>query len=173
FLPGLWIALTVHQLNQLPFPLLVSISASKIGLPVSSSFEILIMLIFFDLFQEAGIRLPKAVGQTVAVLGGLIVGDAAIRAGFTSPSTLVIGALTVISSYTLINQNVLGNVFLIIIIASFFGMYGFVLSVLFFLTYISSLESFGHPYLSTFSKVSIPNLIKGFLKMPFRIKIKD
>ncbi|UZN00611.1 spore germination protein [Lysinibacillus sp. MHQ-1] len=47
FLPGLWIALTVHQLNQLPFPLLVSISASKIGLPVSSSFEILIMLIFF------------------------------------------------------------------------------------------------------------------------------
>ncbi|WP_155273031.1 spore germination protein, partial [Lysinibacillus sphaericus] len=109
FLPGLWIALTVHQLNQLPFPLLVSISASKIGLPVSSSFEILIMLIFFDLFREAGIRLPKAVGQTVAVLGGLIVGDAAIRAGFTSPSTLVIGALTVISSYTLINQNVLGN----------------------------------------------------------------
>jgi len=177
FLPGFWIALTVHQLNQLPFPLLVSISASKIGLPVSSSFEILIMLVFFDLFREAGIRLPKAVGQTVAVLGGLIVGDAAIRAGFTSPSTLVIGALTVISSYTLINQNILGNVFLIrvasLIIASFFGMYGFVLSVLFFLTYISSLESFGHPYLSTFSKVSIPNLIKGFLKMPFRIKIKD
>ncbi|ODV55503.1 MULTISPECIES: spore germination protein [Lysinibacillus] len=177
FLPGFWIALTVHQLNQLPFPLLVSISASKIGLPVSSSFEILIMLIFFDLFREAGIRLPKAVGQTVAVLGGLIVGDAAIRAGFTSPSTLVIGALTVISSYTLINQNVLGNVFLIrvatLIIASFFGMYGFVLSVLFFLTYISSLESFGHSYLSTFYKVSIPNLIKGFLKMPFRIKIKD
>ncbi|MBG9726719.1 spore gernimation protein, partial [Lysinibacillus fusiformis] len=160
-----------------PFPLLVSISASKIGLPVSSSFEILIMLIFFDLFREAGIRLPKAVGQTVAVLGGLIVGDAAIRAGFTSPSTLVIGALTVISSYTLINQNVLGNVFLIrvatLIIASFFGMYGFILSLLFFLTYISSLESFGHPYLSTFYKVSIPNFIKGFFKMPFRIKIKD
>ncbi|MFG3431896.1 spore germination protein [Lysinibacillus fusiformis] len=177
FLPGFWIALTVHQLNQLPFPLLVSISASKIGLPVSSSFEILIMLIFFDLFREAGIRLPKAVGQTVAVLGGLIVGDAAIRAGFTSPSTLVIGALTVISSYTLINQNVLGNVFLIrvatLIISAFFGMYGFVLSILFFLTYISSLESFGHPYLSTFYKVSIPNLIKGFLKMPFRNKIRD
>ncbi len=177
FLPGLWIALTVHQLNQLPFPLLVSISASKIGLPVSSSFEILIMLIFFDLFREAGIRLPKAIGQTIAVLGGLIVGEAAIRAGFTSPSTLVIGALTVISSYTLINQNLLGNIFLIrvatLLIASFFGMYGFVLSVLFFLTYISSLESFGHPYLSTFSKVSIPDLIKGFLKMPFRIKIKD
>ncbi|MGC7931743.1 spore germination protein, partial [Lysinibacillus sp. VIII_CA] len=105
------------------------------GLPVSSSFEILIMLIFFDLFREAGIRLPKAIGQTIAVLGGLIVGEAAIRAGFTSPSTLVIGALTVISSYTLINQNLLGNIFLIrvatLLIASFFGMYGFVLSVLF------------------------------------------
>ncbi|MFJ7954228.1 spore germination protein [Lysinibacillus sp. NPDC096418] len=177
FLPGFWIALTVHQLNQLPFPLLVSISASKIGLPVSSAFEILIMLIFFDLFREAGIRLPKAVGQTVAVLGGLIVGDAAIRAGFTSPSTLVVGALTVISSYTLINQNILGNVFLLrvatLITATFFGMYGFVLSVLFLLTYISSLESFGHPYLSTLYKVNVPNLIKGFLKMPFRITNKD
>ncbi len=177
FLPGFWIALTVHQLNQLPFPLLVSISASKIGLPVSSAFEILIMLIFFDLFREAGIRLPKAVGQTVAVLGGLIVGDAAIRAGFTSPSTLVIGALTVISSYTLINQNILGNVFLlrvaVLITATFFGMYGFVLSVLFLLTYISSLESFGHPYLSTLDKVNVPNLIKGFLKMPFKVTNKD
>ncbi|UZN00610.1 spore germination protein [Lysinibacillus sp. MHQ-1] len=77
--------------------------------PLRSKF--LLCSFFFDLFREAGIRLPKAVGQTVAVLGGLIVGDAAIRAGFTSPSTLVIGALTVISSYTLINQNVLGNVF--------------------------------------------------------------
>ncbi|MGE7987549.1 spore germination protein [Lysinibacillus fusiformis] len=177
FLPAFWIALIVHQLNQLPFPLLISISASKVGLPVSSSFEIFIMLIFFDLFREAGIRLPKAVGQTVAVLGGLIVGDAAIRAGFTSPSTLVVGALTVISSYTLINQNILGNVFFIriisLIVATFFGMYGFVLSVLFFLTYLSSLESFGQPYLHTLYKVNVPNLIKGFLKMPFRIKAKD
>ncbi|MFY0518777.1 spore germination protein [Lysinibacillus sp. UGB7] len=177
FLPGFWIALTVHQLNQLPFPLLASISTSKIGLPVSSSIEIFIMLIFFDLFREAGVRLPKTVGQTVAVLGGLIVGDAAIRAGFTSPSTLVVGALTVISSYTLINQNILGNVFLLrivtLIISSFFGMYGFFVCVLFLLTYISSLESFGRPYLSTLYKVNFPDMMKGFLKMPFKFKSKD
>ncbi|QDQ02336.1 spore germination protein [Lysinibacillus fusiformis] len=177
FLPGFWIALTVHQLNQLPFPLLASISTSKIGLPVSSSIEILIMLLFFDLFREAGVRLPKTVGQTVAVLGGLIVGDAAIRAGFTSPSTLVVGALTVISSYTLINQNILGNVFLLriftVIVASFFGMYGFFLCVLFLLTYICSLESFGHPYLSTLAKVNFSDFIKGFLKIPFKFKSKD
>lgn len=87
------------------------------------------MLTLFELFKEAGLRLPKAVGQTVAVLGGLIIGDAAIRAGLTSPAMLVIISITVISGYTLVNQNIGGNIvilrYFVLFLSSIFGMYGF------------------------------------------------
>ncbi|MFE7084227.1 spore germination protein [Priestia megaterium] len=171
-LPGFWTALTSYQPDQIPFPLLATVSVSRQGLPLSAPLELFIMLVFFELFKEAGIRLPKSVGQTVAVLGGLIVGDAAIRAGLTSPSTLVIGAVTVISSYTLVNQNVAGNIlilrFFIFGLSSFLGLYGFFMGVFFVLIYLASLESFGYPYLVSFQMLKKGDLIKTFLKAPFK-----
>ncbi|MBQ4870300.1 spore germination protein [Priestia megaterium] len=171
-LPGLWTALTSYQPDQIPFPLLATVAVSRQGLPLSGPLELFVMLVFFELFKEAGIRLPKSVGQTVAVLGGLIVGDAAIRAGLTSPSTLVIGAVTVISSYTLVNQNVAGNIlilrFFIFGLASFLGLYGFFIGVFFVLFYLASLESFGQPYMVGFQILEKGDLLKTFLKAPFK-----
>ncbi|MED3993006.1 spore germination protein [Priestia aryabhattai] len=171
-LPGFWTALTSYQPDQIPFPLLATVSVSRQGLPLSGPLELFIMLVFFELFKEAGIRLPKSVGQTVAVLGGLIVGDAAIRAGLTSPSTLVIGAVTVISSYTLVNQNVAGNIlivrFFIFGLSSFLGLYGFFIGVFFMFIYLASLESFGYPYMVGFQVLNRGDLIKSFLKSPFK-----
>ncbi len=110
------------------------------------------MLGLFELFREAGARLPKPVGQTVAVVGGLIVGDAAIRAGLTSPTMLVISALTAVATFTLGNQALFGTVSIIRIIAvlfsGVFGMFGFFVSVFLILGYLAKLESFGVPYLS-------------------------
>ncbi|MEH7000895.1 spore germination protein [Priestia megaterium] len=171
-LPGIWTALTSYQPDQIPFPLLATVSVSRQGLPLSGPLELFIMLVFFELFKEAGIRLPKSVGQTVAVLGGLIVGDAAIRAGLTSPSTLVIGAVTVISSYTLVNQNVAGNIlivrFFIFGLSSFLGLYGFFVGLFFMFIYLASLESFGYPYMVGFQVLNRGDLIKSFLKAPFK-----
>ncbi|MDV2687044.1 spore germination protein, partial [Alkalihalophilus lindianensis] len=81
FLPGFWIALSSYNVEQIPYPLLATIATSRIGLPFPGPLEAFLMLVMFELFREAGERLPKAVGQTISVVGGIGVGDAAIRAG--------------------------------------------------------------------------------------------
>ncbi|WP_163100290.1 spore germination protein [Peribacillus alkalitolerans] len=170
FLPGFFGALTSHHLDQVPFPMLATVSVSRLGLPLSTGLEMIIMLLLFELFKEAGIRLPKAVGQTVAVLGGLIVGDAAIRAGLTSPTMLVIIAITIISSYTLVNQSLSGNIlilrFVILLISIMIGFYGFFLCVLFLTGYIVSLKSFNQPYISILANPNLGDLIKTLIKIP-------
>jgi hypothetical protein len=173
FLPGFYISLITFQLDQIPYPLIATVSVSRIGLPLSAPVETFIMLILFELFKEAGVRLPKAVGQTVAVLGGLFIGDAAIRAGLTSPSCLVIIAITVISGYTLINQNISGNIvilrYFVLLISSIFGMYGFFISMFLILTSVVSLDSFGQPYVSYLIKPNLGFRIKSAIKQPFQL----
>lgn len=173
FFPGFYIALVNHQTEQIPFTLLATISMSRAGLSLSSSMEAFIMITMFELFKEAGLRLPKAVGQTVAVLGGLIIGDAAIRAGLTSPSMLVVIAITVISGYTLVNQNLAGNVLIlrycVLILSSLLGMYGFFLSFFIIITLAFSLESFGQPYLTIYAFPNMSNIINNFIKLPYKL----
>lgn len=173
FLPGLWVALTNYHQDQIPFPLLATLTLSRSGLPISLPIEMFIMIVLFELFKEAGARLPKAVGQTVAVLGGLIVGDAAIRAGLTSPTTLVVVAITMIASYTFVNQSLSGNVIylrlLVLILCSMFGLFGFFICIFSVLILVSSLHSFDFPYLSTLSKPNVKDMIKAVIKLPFSL----
>ncbi|WP_088014191.1 spore germination protein [Gottfriedia acidiceleris] len=174
FLPGFFIALVTYHLDQIPYPFLATIGMSRNGLPFSAAIEAFLMLVFFELFKEAGLRLPKAVGQTVAVLGGLFIGDAAIRAGLTSPSMLVVIALTVISGYTLINQNISGNVvimrFFVLILSSILGLIGFFTAFFLLLTMVVSLESFGQPYITLLSVPNFSDIFNVVIKLPQRFK---
>ncbi len=176
FLPGFYIALLTYHLDQIPYPFLATIAISRNGLPFSASQEAVLMLVFFELFKEAGIRLPKAVGQTVAVLGGLFIGDAAIRAGLTSPAMLVVIALTVISGYTLINQNISGNIVIlrlfVLFLSSILGLIGFFTSFFLLITMTVSLESFGQPFISVFSVPNKSDFLNVFIKLPQKYKKK-
>ncbi|WML38127.1 spore germination protein [Neobacillus sp. OS1-2] len=176
YLPGFYIALITYQIDQVPYSLLATITVSRLGLPLPAAAEALIMLILFELFKEGGLRLPKAVGQTVAVLGGLIIGDAAIRAGLTSPTMLVIIAITVLSGYTLINQNLAGNIailrFIVLLFSGFLGLLGFFVSFFLITTLVVSLESFGEPYVSYLSKPHKMDIIKNFIMLPSRFRKK-
>ncbi|WP_232329005.1 spore germination protein [Metabacillus litoralis] len=176
FLPGLYTALTTHNVGELPLPLLATISISRIGLPFTAFIEVLIMLVMFELFREAGARLPKAVGQTVAVLGGLIIGDAAIRGGITSPTMLVVIGVTAIASFTLVNQSLAGNIFIIrlyVVILSFFmGIFGFTISFISIMMYLANLKSFGFSYLSFYTNLTWKDLLSIFVKLPELIKDK-
>lgn len=167
FLPGLWIAVSSYNLDQIPYQLVATISASRMGLPLSGPMDFIIMLLLFELFREAGARLPKAVGQTVTVVGGLIVGDAAIRSGITSPTTLVTTSLSTIAMYTLVSQSLAGTVtiirIIILLISTVFGMYGFMISLVGLVLYMSTLESFGVPYLSPISPPQSGELLTGLL----------
>lgn len=175
-LPGFWIALTSYNIDQLPFLLLATVTVSRFGLPLSSPMEILLMLGMFELFREAGIRLPKAVGQTIAVLGGLIIGDAAIRAGLTSPTMLVVSATTAVATFTLVNQTLSGTVSIIrlyvLIWSALLGMLGFFIGILSLVAYLSVLESFGLPYLAPLSPLTIKDLMSSLLKKPWAFNKK-
>ncbi|MCD1257423.1 spore germination protein [Paenibacillus athensensis] len=157
-LPGFWTALTAFNVEQIPYPLVATISLSRIGLPLPGPLEAVMMITMFELFREAGERLPKAVGQTVAVVGGIVVGDAAIRAGLASTTLLVVSAVTAVSSFTLVNQSLVGSVSLIryfvLICSSVLGMYGFMISTIAIVVYLSRLESFGVPYLAPLSPIT-------------------
>lgn len=169
-LPGFWVALASFNVEQLPYPLVATIGLSRIGLPFPAPLEAFLMLGMFELFREAGVRLPKAVGQTVAVVGGIVIGDAAIRAGLASTTLLVVAAITAVASFTLVNQSLVGSVSIvrlfILLCASILGMYGFILATISVVFYMSRLESFGVPFLAPISPVTWKDLVGALLRKP-------
>lgn len=170
FFPGFWVAISAYNLDQIPFPLLATIVVARLGLPLSGPVDLVLMIGLFELFREAGMRLPKAVGQTVAVVGGLIVGDAAINAGLTGPTTLVVAAMTAVATFTLVNQSLSGSVtfirLFVLVLSCLFGMLGFFLSVFLIVVYMSSLTSFGIPFLSPLSPIRFKEAMFAMLKLP-------
>ncbi|MFJ6207181.1 spore germination protein [Lysinibacillus sp. NPDC092081] len=151
-LPGFWLALTTHHQEQLPFILLATVVESRMGLPFPTILEILMMLFMFELFREANIHLPNVISGSISVVGGLIIGDAAIKSGVTSPAMIVVIATSSIAAFTLVNQSfvtAMSILRLIIILASaFLGLFGFFVSVFFILLYTANLRVLGVPYLS-------------------------
>ncbi|MBW5448123.1 spore germination protein [Cohnella sp. CFH 77786] len=172
FLPGFWVGISSFSLDQIPFPLLATVVVSRLGLPLSGPIDLFLMLGMFELFREAGMRLPKAVGQTVAVVGGLIVGDAAISAGLTGPTTLVISAVTAVASFTLVNQSLTGSVtvirFFVLAMSCLFGMFGFFISLFMIVVYLSSLTSFGVPFMAPITPLSYRDVLFALLSVPWK-----
>ncbi|QJC51536.1 spore germination protein [Paenibacillus albicereus] len=172
FAPGFWIALCAFNTDQLPFSLLATISISRNGLPLSTTMEMFLMLTMFELFKEAGVRLPRAVGQTVSVVGGLIVGNAAIDAGLTSPTMLVVAAVTAVSTYVLVNQTLNGSVlvlrYVVLILSSVLGMFGFFIGMFLIAVHVCSLESFGRPYMAPLATVDFSQMLPSFLQLPWK-----
>lgn len=172
-LPGFWVALGSYNIEQLPYPLLATIALSRIGLPMPGPLEAFLMVAMFEVFREAGERLPKVVGQTVAVVGGIVVGDAAIRAGLASTTLIVVAAITAVANYTLVNQSLVGSITIqrmfVLLCAAVLGMYGFMLSVITIVVYLSRLESFGVPYLAPLSPPRWKDLIAAIIRKPLHL----
>ena len=167
-LPAFWLALTTYHQNQLPLQLLATVVQSSMGLPLPTALEMLLMVFMFDLFREFGLRLPAAVGGTISVVGGLIIGDAAIRAGITSPAMIVIIATSVIATYTLVNQTLVTAVSILrycfIILTSFFGLFGFLLSFYFVVLYLANMRTFGLPYLPVTADLSWSTIVRTIFR---------
>lgn len=171
-LPAFWLALTTFHQDQLPLLLLATVVDTSKGLPLPSIIEMLIMLIMFELFREAGLRLPTALGGTIGVVGGLIIGDAAIKAGITSPAMVVIIATSTIATFTIGNQSVVTAVSILriffILLTSFFGMFGFLMSVYFTILYLTNIRVFGVPYLNIAADLSWNTIAKTIFRLPKR-----
>lgn len=173
-LPGFWVALTSYNMEQIPFPLLATVVLTRLGLPMPGPMEAFLLLGMFELFREAGQRLPKAIGHTMAVVGGIIVGDAVIRAGIASTTILIVAALTSVASFTIVNQSLNSSVTLIrlfvLLCASVLGMYGFILSFLAIVLYLARLESFGVPYLTPLSPLKLKDIWGAIFSVPLKYR---
>ncbi|MFB9275097.1 spore germination protein [Cohnella cellulosilytica] len=173
FLPGFYIALTGYHQDQIPFPLLATIVTTRIGIPLSTPMEMVLVLTLLEMFKEAGYRLPAMIGQTLTVVGGLIIGDAAIRAGLISPSMVVVAAISTVAGSTLISQTLSGTVSILryssVFISATLGAYGFMLSVLFLLVYMTSLTSFGVSFLAPLAPISAKDIGRALLMYPRKL----
>ena len=153
--PGLYIALVTFHPEAIPPKLALSIVAAKQEVPFSTIFEVLIMLLAFEVVQEAGLRLPGPIGATVSILGGLVVGNAAVEAHIVSPAVLIAVAIAGVAGYTQPNQD-FGNAlrlcrFLLAILASLGGLFGLAMGCAALIFHLAGLESFGVPYLAPFT----------------------
>lgn len=170
FLPGFYIAIATYHQDQIPLTLLATLNVSRKGVPFPTPLEAFIMLVLFELFREAGLRLPSSIGQTLAVVGGLIIGDSAIRAGLTSPSMLVVAGTTSVATFTLVNQSLTGIVTVlriaVLLVSSLFGMFGFLVSVFTIIIYMANIRSFGLPFLVPLSPLYLSDLKRSLLLMP-------
>ena len=168
-LPGLYIALVTYHPEAIPGKLALSIVAAKQEVPFSTIFEVLIMLLSFEVIQEAGLRLPGPIGSTVSILGGLVVGNAAVDAHIVSPAVLIAVAIAGVAGYTMPSQD-FGNAlrlwrFGLTVLSSLGGLFGLVLGCVSLLYHLAGLESFGVAYLAPFTagpgtSRGRPNLIR-------------
>lgn len=155
-LPGLYIALVTFHPEAIPVKLAASIVAAKAQVPFSTVFEVLTMLLAFEVLQEAGLRLPSPIGATVSILGGLVVGNAAVEARIVSPAVLIAVAIAGIAGYTIPSQDLAGALrlwrFLLTGSASVAGLFGLAAGCAALIYHLAGLESFGVPYLAPFTR---------------------
>jgi spore germination protein len=153
-LPGLYLAVTNFHTQILPTKLLLSFGAARQGVPFPGVVEVLLMELSFELLREAGVRLPGAMGNTIGIVGGLIIGQAAVDANIVSPMVVIIIAFTALCSFAIPNEDFATAFrilkFAFIGLCAAFGFYGFLIGILFVLIHLSQLESFGIPYLMPF-----------------------
>ena len=176
FLPGFYISVSSFHIEMIPTDLALAITASKEGVPFLTFIEVLFMLLAFEVLVEAGLRLPKTIGQAVSVVGAVVVGQAAVDARLVSPAVVVIIAITAISSFTMPNQDFSNALrlwrFIFAIFSSIIGLYGLSIGAIILLHHLSSIEVLGVPYLSPFVGGDGKNLQDAVFRFPFSMQKK-
>lgn len=174
-LPGLYLAVTGFHPQVLPTNLVLSMAEARKGVPFPAMAEVLMMEISFELMREAGLRMPGPIGNMIGIVGGLIIGQAAVTANLISPIIVIIDALTALGSFSIPNEE-LSEAFRIlkygmIFLCGFFGLYGFAAGWLLLLIHLAGLKSFGIPYLMPFAageRDGISGWNDGLLRAPIR-----
>lgn len=184
-LPSFFIAISNFHQGLIPGELAVFMKASKEGVPFPTFMETVFMLIAFEILTEAGIRLPKTIGQTVSVVGAVIIGQAAVNARLVSPTVVIVIALTAISGYAMPNQDFSNALRLwraiLVVLSSLTGLFGVFIGAFYLLMILCCMECFGVPYLSPFVTTDYRNLGDSIIRLPLpwhtkrplNLKVKD
>ncbi|NEY73638.1 spore germination protein [Bacillus mesophilus] len=170
-LPAFYIAVTTYHQEMIPTNLLFSIASSREAIPFPAFVEAMIMEIAFEALREAGIRLPKVIGQAVSILGALVIGQAAVEAGIVSAPMVIVVSLTGIASFTIPRFNMAISIrllrFPMMILAGLFGLFGIVIGSIILLTHLCNLRSFGVPFFSPLGPLKWSELKDVFVRVPW------
>ena len=173
FFTPLYVASLTFHYEVIPQSLLVPLSESRARVPFPPILEALFLELIMELLREAGARLPTKIGQTIGIVGGIVLGTAAVQAGITSNILIIIVALCALSSF-ITPSYMMGNVirivrFPIIILAGFWGYYGIMLAFCILLIHLLKLTSLGAPYLTPFYPPRINSWGDSLIRFPYRV----
>lgn len=166
--PSLYVALTTFHQELIPTQLLYTMTAGLSGVPFPALVEALMMLVIFDILKEAGIRLPKPIGSAVSIVGALVIGQSAVSAGLIGPFMIIVVSITAIANFVVPAQSDSLSMmrYLFLILAGFLGGFGIMVGLLFMLTYLVSLKSFGVHYLMPIVPLNKQGMRDTFVRMP-------
>ncbi|RAP76831.1 spore germination protein [Paenibacillus montanisoli] len=168
--PSLYIAITTFHQELLPSQLLLSLAAQREGIPFPAFIEAVVMELTFEILREAGVRLPKTVGQAVSIVGALVIGQAAVEAGLVSPAMVIVVAVTAISNFVIPSFNMGISIriirFIMMLFAATFGLFGITVGLIAMVQHLCSLRSFGVPYMSPMAPLNMPDQKDTILRLP-------
>ena len=172
-LPGLYLAVIRFHTQILPANLILSFAQAREGVPFSSVVELVFLELSFELIREAGVRIPGALGNAIGIVGGLIIGQAAVEANLVSPVVVIIVALTALGSLAIPNEEFASAFRLLkygfLFLGGYLGIFGIVLGLYLTAAHLAGLLSFGVPYLVPFVEKNGQAETGGrILRQPFR-----
>lgn len=171
FAPSLYIAITTFHQEMIPTTLLISLAAQREGLPFPALLEALIMEITMELLREGGVRMPRAIGTSISIVGAIVLGEAAVQAGLVSPAMVIVVSLTAISSFLFpvfeigIPTRLLR--FFMMIVAAVFGLFGIFVGALALVLHLCSIRSFGIPYMSPIAPLILSDQKDTLIRVPW------
>jgi spore germination protein len=173
FAPSLYISFISFHQGLIPSELAISITGTREGVPFPSLIEALVMEIAIEILREAGLRLPKPIGPAMGIVGGLIIGEAAVQAGIVSNIMVIVVAITAISSFAIPSYSAGMPLRILRFVAMFsaalFGLYGVILFFLFLCSHLVKLKSFGVPYASPAVPYRLSDWKDFMVRMPLQM----
>lgn len=150
--PAIYIAATTFHQEMIPTPLVIALAAQRESVPFPAFVEAMIMEVTFEILREAGVRLPRAIGQTVSIVGAIVLGQSAVQAGFVSPAMIIVVSITAIANFATPAYSIAISArlirFIIMVMGATFGFYGCLMGILVMVIHLCSLRSFGVPYMT-------------------------
>ncbi|ANB60261.1 spore germination protein [Anoxybacteroides amylolyticum] len=168
--PSVYIAVTTFHQEMMPTQLVIAIAAQRESVPFPAFVEALMMEVTFEILREAGVRLPRAVGQAVSIVGALVIGQAAVEAGFVSSAMVIVVSITAIASFATPSFAIAISArlirFLLMVLAALFGFYGILIGIVLMTLHLCSLRSFGVPYMSPLAPLILSNIRDTLVRFP-------
>lgn len=167
-LPGVYIAFQIYHYEMLPNRFLITLMNAVKGVPLPPMWEMLFVLLLFEVIRDASVRMPRAVSMAMSIVGAIVLGDTAVKAGLVSSPAVMLAALSSIALFTAPNEvGTMSLMRLIVTVAGgLAGALGIIIVSVYTVHYLCRMDSYGSPYLAPFAPALLPDMQDGMTVSP-------